>query len=174
MASFKKLMSDYGLGVLIILLLVALVVGTMSDYFTGKSTDEEGMIGGEEGDMGGEKEDFDDQTGGEEGATEGFTSRIDPAELSGSDLQSKSIQNPADLLPTDSNSSFADLAPNSADLNNSSLLSAGHHIGTGGSDAPLRNSNLQLRGEVPNPRAQVGPWNQSTIEPDTHRKGICG
>jgi len=173
MASFKKLMSDYGLGVLIILLLVALVVGTMSDYFTGKSTDEEGMIGGE--DEPEEGENMDNMNGGdEELATEGFTSNIDPAELSGSDLQAKSIQNPADLLPTDSNSSFSDLAPNSADLNNSSLLSAGHHIGSGGSDAPLRNSNLQLRGEVANPRAQVGPWNQSTIEPDTHRKGICG
>lgn len=172
MASFKKLMSDYGLGVLIILLLVALVVGTMSDYFTGKSTDEEGMIGGEEGEN---KEDFDgDMNGGNEGEMEGFTGEINPAELSGSDLQAKSIQNPADLLPSDSNSSFADLAPNSADLNNTSLLSAGHHIGSGGSDAPLRNSNLQLRGEVANPRAQVGPWNQSTIEPDTHRKGICG
>jgi hypothetical protein len=172
MASFKKLMSDYGLGVLIILLLVALVVGTMSDYFTGKSTDEEGMIGGEEGDMEAPEE-MDNMAGGNEGDMEGFTGEINPAELSGSDLQSKSIQNPADLLPTDSNSSFADLAPNSADLNNSSLLSAGHHIGSGGSDAPLRNSNLQLRGEVANPRAQVGPWNQSTIEPDTHRKGIC-
>ena len=172
MASFKKLMSDYGLGVLIILLLVALVVGTMSDYFTGKSTDEEGMIGGEEGDMG--DEEMDNMAGGnEDRIQEGFTtSDVNPAELSGSDLQGKSIQNPADLLPTDSNSSFADLAPNSADLNNSSLLSAGHHIGSGGSDAPLRNSNLQLRGEVANPRAQVGPWNQSTIEPDNHRKGI--
>ena len=172
MASFKKLMSDYGLGVLIILLLVALVVGTMSDYFTGKSTDEEGMIGGEEGDMG--DEEMDNMDGGnEDRIQEGFTtSDVNPAELSGSDLQGKSIQNPADLLPTDSNSSFADLAPNSADLNNSSLLSAGHHIGSGGSDAPLRNSNLQLRGEVANPRAQVGPWNQSTIEPDNHRKGI--
>lgn len=172
MASFKKLMSDYGLGVLIILLLVALVVGTMSDYFTGKSTDEEGMIGGEEGENE-LLEEMDNMAGGNEGDMEGFTGEINPAELSGSDLQSKSIQNPADLLPTDSNSSFADLAPNSADLNNSSLLSAGHHIGSGGSDAPLRNSNLQLRGEVANPRAQVGPWNQSTIEPDTHRKGIC-
>ena len=169
MASFKKLMSDYGLGVLIILLLVALVVGTMSDYFTGKSTDEEGMIGGEEGDMDEERDQPQDEF---EEQKEGFTSEINPVELSGSDLQSKSIQNPADLLPTDSNSSFSDLAPNSADLNNSSLLSAGHHIGSGGSDAPLRNSNLQLRGEVANPRAAVGPWNQSTIEPDTHRKGI--
>ena len=173
MASFKKLMSDYGLGVLIILLLVALVVGTMSDYFTGKSSEEEGMIGGEDP-VPEEGENMDTMNGGDQGDLEGFTSRINPSELTSDDLQSKSIQNPADLLPTDSNSSFADLAPNSADLNNSSLLSAGHHIGSGGSDAPLRNSNLQLRGEVANPRAQVGPWNQSTIEPDTHRKGICG
>jgi len=43
MVSFKKLMSDYGLGVIIILLLVAFAVSTLSDYITTKS------LGGEEG-----------------------------------------------------------------------------------------------------------------------------
>ena len=69
----------------------------------------------------------------EEGATEGFTSRIDPAELSDL-IYNPNLSKTLLILPTDSNSSFADLAPNSADLNNSSLWSAGHHIGTGGSD----------------------------------------
>jgi len=30
----------------------------------------------------------------------------------------------------------------------------------------LRNANLQIRSEPPNPQLSVGPWNQSTITPD--------
>jgi hypothetical protein len=33
----------------------------------------------------------------------------------------------------------------------------------------LRNANLQIRSEPPNPQMTVGPWNQSTIEPDFMR-----
>ena len=41
----------------------------------------------------------------------------------------------------------------------------------------LRNSNLQLRSEPPNPKAQVSPWSNSTIEPDLMRVPLelgCG
>ena len=84
--------------------------------------------------------------------------------------QQQGVQNPADLLPKNSNSDFS---PNSANVNNDGLLSAGHHVGVGGSDAPLRNTNMQLRSEEPNPRTNTGPWNQSTIEADSTRRGIC-
>jgi hypothetical protein len=33
----------------------------------------------------------------------------------------------------------------------------------------LRNANLQLRSEPANPQANVGPWNNTTIAPDTMR-----
>jgi len=34
----------------------------------------------------------------------------------------------------------------------------------------LRNANYQLRSEPPNPQVQVGPWMQTTIEPDLQRR----
>ena len=36
----------------------------------------------------------------------------------------------------------------------------------------LRNANLQLRSEPPNPQLKVSPWSQSTIEPDVNRRPL--
>jgi hypothetical protein len=167
MVSFKKLMSDYGLGVIIILLLVAFAVSTLSDYINNKA------LGGEEA-----------HTNLAESAaiySDNAAHASIPDSQPSSDFAPASgpagpaaapISNPQDLLPADSNNDFSDMAPSSNGGNNASLLSAGHHMGAAGSDAPLRNANLQLRGEEANPRSYSGPWNNSTIEADTVRKGI--
>jgi hypothetical protein len=80
------------------------------------------------------------------------------------------IQNPAELLPKDSNSQWAQLNPSGkGELSNINLLKAGYHIGIDTIGQTLRNANLQIRSEPPNPQLSVGPWNQSTIEPDFMR-----
>jgi hypothetical protein len=82
----------------------------------------------------------------------------------------QNIQNPADLLPKDQNSQWAQLNPaGKGDLANINLLKAGYHIGIDTIGQTLRNANLQIRSEPPNPQINVGPWNQSTIEPDFMR-----
>ena len=79
-------------------------------------------------------------------------------------------QNPADLLPKDTNSQWAQLNPaGKGDLANINLLKAGYHIGIDTIGQTLRNANLQIRSEPPNPQVNVGPWNLSTIEPDFMR-----
>jgi len=79
-------------------------------------------------------------------------------------------QNPSDLLPKDSNSQWAQLNPvGKGDLANINILKAGHHIGIDTIGQTLRNPNLQLRSEIPNPIVNTGPWNQSTIEQDFMR-----
>jgi len=80
------------------------------------------------------------------------------------------IQNPAELLPKDSNSQWAQLNPSGkGELANVNLLKAGYHIGIDTVGQTLRNANLQIRSEPPNPQLNVGPWNTSTIEPDFMR-----
>jgi hypothetical protein len=80
------------------------------------------------------------------------------------------IQNPAELLPKDTNSQWAQLNPSGkGELANINLLKAGYHIGIDTIGQTLRNANLQIRSEPPNPQLSVGPWNQSTIEPDFMR-----
>jgi hypothetical protein len=62
------------------------------------------------------------------------------------------------------------LNPNSSnDLANVNLLKSGYHIGIDTIGNTLRNANLQLRSEPPNPTTKVSPWLQSTIEPDLMR-----
>ena len=55
---------------------------------------------------------------------------------------------------------------------NVSLLKAGHHIGINTVGQSLRNANLQLRSEPPNPKMDVGPWNQTTIAGDPYRRPL--
>ena len=56
-----------------------------------------------------------------------------------------------------------------ADVN---LLDAGSHIGINTVGQSLRNANLQLRSEPPNPQTEISPWLNSTIAPDLQRKPL--
>jgi len=77
-------------------------------------------------------------------------------------------QNPADLLPSDVNSQWAELNPSGkGELSNINLLKAGYQIGIDTIGQSLRNANLQIRSEPPNPQIPgVSIWNQSTITGD--------
>jgi hypothetical protein len=78
--------------------------------------------------------------------------------------------NPQDLLPQDQNSQWAALNPVSqGNIAAPDLLQAGYHIGLDTIGQTLRNANLQERSDPIIPKAAVGPWNQSTIEPDIGR-----
>jgi len=85
--------------------------------------------------------------------------------------------NPADLLPKDNNSSWNLKPMGSGDFLGVNLLSAGHLIGVDTIGSSLRNANLQVRSEPPNPQLQVSPWMNTTIEPDPFRAPLeigCG
>ena len=82
------------------------------------------------------------------------------------------IANPNELLPTDTNSQWAALNPvnmNQGSILNGDMLQAGHHIGLDTIGQTLKNPNLQLRSDPIIPKQEVGPWNQSTYEPDYGR-----
>ena len=92
------------------------------------------------------------------------------APVAGYDMQK--VANPADLLPNDENSKFAELNPNvmTADgVASGDMLEAGHHIGLDTVGQTLRNANLQLRSDPVIAKKDVGPWMTSTIEPDLAR-----
>jgi len=91
---------------------------------------------------------------------------------------SQNVVNPCDLLPTDQNSQWASLNPvNQGNPITPDLLQAGYHIGLDTIGQTLKNPNLQLRSDPYIPKAAVGPWNQSTYEPDLLRVPLevgCG
>jgi hypothetical protein len=80
---------------------------------------------------------------------------------------------PAELLPADPNGVWAAANPQgSGDIQGKNFLSAGALIGVNTIGSSLRNGNLQIRAEPPNPQAYCGPWLQSTIEPDLSRRPL--
>jgi hypothetical protein len=81
-----------------------------------------------------------------------------------------SLPDPSELLPKDQNNEWSRLNPvGGHDLQNVNLLKAGYHMGVDTVGSTLRNANLQLRSEPPNPTTRVSPWMNSTIEPDLMR-----
>ena len=80
------------------------------------------------------------------------------------------VANPSDLLPRDTNNQWGSLNPSgSGDLLGQNLLSATFLTGIDTIGNTMKNANLQLRSEPPNPQLNVGPWNQSTFAPDLMR-----
>lgn len=172
--SVKKLWNDYGVGAIVVLLIVAYGVYMFAAYLNNKGMAQmesnQNMqeqykntapqpVGVRPAEPAGQNEVFASANGVQTSMPGVPSSCSQP-----------NIQNPAELLPKDTNSQWAQLNPSGkGELANVNLLKAGYHIGIDTIGQTLRNANLQIRSEPPNPQLNVGPWNQSTIEPDFMR-----
>ena len=78
---------------------------------------------------------------------------------------------PTELLPADQHTIYAEQNPmGTGSLKAKNFLSSGALIGVNTVGQSLRNANLQLRSEPPNPQVPVSIFLQSTIQPDiSHR-----
>lgn len=180
--SLKKLWNDYGIGALVVLLIVAYGVTLFANYLTSK-----GRYGSEfmsknsnpAYNNGQRKMNAPKQAGGVRpsealGQNETFSAVngvSTPSMGLPTSCSKPNIQNPSDLLPKNNgNGQWAQLNPSGkGELANINLLKAGYHIGIDSVGQSLRNANQQLRSEPPNPQLYVGPWNQTTISPDFMR-----
>jgi hypothetical protein len=167
--SLKKFWNDNGIGGVLIALVFAYIIYMFFNNLISK-----GSMGSEL--MTQERQKAYSNTGGnpspsEDVATSGnevYSSINDPSNLSGMPACN---QNPADLLPSDANSQWAELNPSGkGELSNINLLKAGAMIGINSVGSSLRNANLQIRSEPANPQIpNVSIWNQSTITGDFMR-----
>lgn len=91
----------------------------------------------------------------------------DPGCYSGSVLQAP------DLLPQDSGTAWDQTSPQSQGLvTDQNFLESGHHYGINTVGQSLKNANRQLRSDPPIPKVNIGPWNGSTTDADSNRKGF--
>ena len=173
--SLKKLWNDYGIGGLLLAVVVAYVLYLLYNYLQSK-----GLAGNETMNTDRNKAYNNSSPSGPqpsmEGGNEVFSS-VSGATTSGQGIPSScnkpDAMNPADLLPRDNNSEWAQLNPaGKGDLANINLLKAGYHIGIDTVGQSMRNANLQIRSEPPNPQLNTGIWNQSTITPDLMRSPL--
>jgi hypothetical protein len=175
--SLKKLWNDYGVGAVIILLIVAYGASVLANYLSSK-----GRYGSESLDQN-RNPAYNNSNQGKKNQNSGGVKPSEPlgqnevfASVNGiqtsqpgipTSCSHPNIQNPSELLPKDTNSQWAQLNPSGkGELANVNLLRAGYHIGIDSIGSSLRNSNLQIRSEPPNPQLYTGPWNISTITPD--------
>lgn len=119
------------------------------------------------------------------GANEG-TFAVDSSPLNASDsnltgmpsnCSGNNTNNPSDLLPKDGNSGWGLQPMGSGDYLGVNFLNAGYLNGIDTVGSSLRNANLQVRSEPPNPQLVVSPWMNTTIEPDSFRQPLeigCG
>ena len=85
---------------------------------------------------------------------------------------SSPMVDPTELLPKDTNSEWANVNPASNDLKNVNMLTADQLVGINTVGSSLRNANYQVRSEPSNPRVNVGPWMESTIDADPFRRPL--
>jgi len=83
---------------------------------------------------------------------------------------------PADLLPEEQKNNIQQFnvehPTGEGILKGVNFLDAGYHVGVNTIGQSLRNANLNLRAEPPNPRVAVSPWQNSTIDPDLSRLAL--
>lgn len=90
------------------------------------------------------------------------------------DCYPKDTVTPQDLMPReDPYNVWSQVNPTTqGHLADRNFLESGHHFGINTQGSSLRNGNTQLRSDPPIAQIPVGPWMQSTIEPDTNRRAL--
>jgi len=169
--SFKKFLNDYGIGGILIGLVILYVLYMfinnlmMKGSYGSETMNQERQKAYNNGaNMGGNPTPSEDVVSS---GNEVYSNVGESGNIAG---MPPCNQNPADLLPNDSNSQWAELNPSGkGELANINLLKAGSMIGIDTIGQSLRNANLQIRSEVPNPQLNVSIWNQSTISGDQLR-----
>ena len=122
------------------------------------------------------------QWGAAEPGSNEFNMPIEGIQTAPSNCYPQNTLTPNDLLPEGEGGeiqNFNEGLPEEGEgiLKGVNFLDAGFHVGVNTVGQSLRNANLNLRAEPPNPRSQVSPWMNSTIDIELARKpladGVC-
>jgi hypothetical protein len=151
----------YGLIILVGLYLLKDICGFKIPFFEGMANIDMGPVVADDGKQGALPSDPDS-------FVEGSLNKEVPS------CQKKEPLTPKDLLPT--NQAAEDFEKQNPDgegiLKGVNYLDASYHVGVNTVGQSLRNANLNLRAEPPNPRVAVSPWLNSTIDTDLSRKTL--
>ena len=183
--SFNKMISKNNGGILLFLLAVVFLAILINDYSSNKSKYGEFMSGNRNYNKNTNNMNKNmmnnkpNQNGNTIRPSQGLGCNESFAKVSGITTTNQNVgkgcgnvppPDPASLLPKNTNSNWSNLnAAGGNSLEGVNLLKAGHHIGIDTVGQSLRNANLQLRSEPANPQQNVGPWMNTTIEPDAMR-----
>jgi len=104
------------------------------------------------------------------------TESLQHRSVTGQSKYSETVLSPTELLPKgEPGVSIGSLTPGAAeDLKGQNFLQAGYHTNTAvaGVSQTNRNPAWDIREEPPNPQGSVGPFLNTTIEPNPYRTGL--
>jgi hypothetical protein len=83
------------------------------------------------------------------------------------------IFNVDEYLPQEKTDDWFEVMPEPISVKNRNLINVTRAIGVNTIGSSLKNPSYDIRGNIPNPKMVVSPWNQSSIEPDLNIKGLC-
>ena len=110
----------------------------------------------------------------DEDAQDGYDDEDDEEGYQNYDASNPLLSMSTSLLPKTNAQlgSFAEFAPKTDVVKNQNLLDPAKFIGANTLGASMKNSNYDIRSSPAIPRREVGPWMQSTIDPDPYRKPL--
>lgn len=83
------------------------------------------------------------------------------------------MYDPMNLLPQEKHDDWFEVIDEPVALKNRHLISLQQPLGIDTIGQSLKNATHDIRGNPPNPKMVVSPWNQSSIEPDFNLKPLC-
>jgi len=86
---------------------------------------------------------------------------------------SKKLFKVKDYLPQESHAGWFEVPATTVEIEDANLIDNRDFIGVNTIGTSKRISNLDIRPRPPNPRVQVSPWNQSTVDPDLNTQCLC-
>ena len=100
---------------------------------------------------------------------------VDNTKLIDEQMNKNSKLDVNDLLPKMTNNEWNwDVPTQNVTLEESNLLSSAvKKIGNNTQGNSLKNPSYDLRGNIPNPKFQISPFNNSSYDPDTNIKSYC-
>lgn len=104
------------------------------------------------------------------GTTSGFAPYV-PNKNGNKKLTDQEKYDTSSLLPKEKHSDWFDNPYETTNIEETHLINIHRPIGVNTIQSSMRNASHDLRPSPPNPKMQVSPWNNSTIEPDLNRKG---
>lgn len=79
------------------------------------------------------------------------------------------------MMPQEIEDDWFDPLPNQSTkkIKGTHMIHPKIHMGVNTVGSSMRNASHDIRGDIPNPKMMVSPFNNTTIEPDTNIRGLC-
>jgi hypothetical protein len=102
------------------------------------------------------------------------TTNLDKPDASATTPDRSAPTNPQDLLPSSTGANWGNLYPvqNDNGVYVPSMIDPSFAIGINTISSTMKNPNLDLRSEIPIPKKQLSPWNNSSWQPNVEKIGL--